>query len=399
MKLNTLSIVILAAFCLCAGCDQKPSSNNTDKTESQESSDNTDPLNWQNLAELLVSRMQLTPGEQVLLVGRPGRFDSLIGPLKERIESQQAKCIGILNVDGEETNIWQSDWYDLLASASDETIKDTLKSVDIGIMLPGASPEHKVYGLIQENLSDGFGRTIHFHWSGAYAVDGKEMDIDGKVDAFYSNALLNTDYNQLANSHLAIEQALRKSVVRVTTPAGTDISFQVGDRPITKQDGDASGKRSEQARNLIDREIELPAGALRVAPLEETVEGTIAFPDAIWAGQPVEGLKLRFEQGKVVHAEAQSGLEAYQEEMQEAGEAGQLFREWALGLNPHLSIPQDSPWIPYYGYGAGVVRLSLGNNLELGGNVGGNYVRWNFFTDADVFLDDVQWVKAGILLK
>jgi hypothetical protein len=48
--------------------------------------------------------------------------------------------------------------------------------------------------------------------------------------------------------------------------------------------------------------------------------------------------------------------------MQRAGAAGRAFREFALGLNPLLAVPDRTPWIPYYGYGAGVVRLSLGDN-------------------------------------
>ncbi len=62
--------------------------------------------------------------------------------------------------------------------------------------------------------------------------------------------------------------------------------------------------------------MELPAGAIRVAPLEESVEGVIVFPTSEWNQERV-------------------------------------------------------PWISYYGYGAGVVRLSLGDNSELGGSVVG----------------------------
>ena len=59
----------------------------------------------------------------------------------------------------------------------------------------------------------------------------------------------------------------------------------------------------------------------------------------------------------------------------------------------------ENPWIPYYGYGAGVVRLSLGDNSELGGNVTGGYVRWNFFVDTTVTVGDEVWVRDGKLIK
>ena len=65
----------------------------------------------------------------------------------------------------------------------------------------------------------------------------------------------------------------------MTTPAGTDIRFRVGDRPFNLQDGDASRERIAEAKVRVDREVELPAGVLRVAPLESTVQGTLVIPE------------------------------------------------------------------------------------------------------------------------
>ena len=92
------------------------------------------------------------------------------------------------------------------------------------------------------------------------------------------------------------------------------------------------------------------------------------------------------------------GLEAVKSELESVPAEGRYFRELALGFNPLLAVPEKDPWIPYYGYGAGVVRLSLGDNSELGGKVTGGYVRWNFFVDATVMIDGRVWVDAGQLL-
>jgi hypothetical protein len=146
---------------------------------------------------------------------------------------------------------------------------------------------------------------------------------------------------------------------------------------------------------LIDKEIELPAGVVRVAPIEESVDGVIAFPASQWDRRPVEGLKLRFARGRVVEVTATSGRPFVEAEMSAAGDAGRAFREFALGFNPLLAVPDRGPWIPYYGYGAGVVRLSLGDNSELGGAVTGGYVRWNFFTDLTVTVGTTTWVRNG----
>ncbi|HOO10436.1 MAG TPA: hypothetical protein PKW06_10905, partial [Cyclobacteriaceae bacterium] len=110
-------------------------------------------------------------------------------------------------------------------------------------------------------------------------------------------------------------------------------------------------------------------------------------------------LKVTLKAGKVTEVNAAKNLEAVNAEMNEGGEAARSFREFALGFNPLLAIPDNNPWIPYYGYGAGVVRLSLGDNTELGGKVTGGYVRWNFFSDATVKVGDDVWVENGKLVK
>ena len=107
---------------------------------------------------------------------------------------------------------------------------------------------------------------------------------------------------------------------------------------------------------------------------------------------------MTIERGRVTKVVAARGRAGVEKEMLQGGDAAHAFREFALGLNPLLAIPETGErWIPYYGYGAGVVRLSLGDNTELGGRVAGGYVRWNFFTDATVRIGDSVWVRAGKL--
>ena len=183
----------------------------------------------------------------------------------------------------------------------------------------------------------------------------------------------------------------------VKTP-GASVTFKIGDRPVTKQDGDVTKVHAEKGRNLIDREVEFPAGAIRVAPLEETVEGTIAFPNAKWGDQPVEGLVVTLKKGKITDIRATAGLEFVKSKLA-LGMEGYLFREFALGFNPLLAVTDDNQRILHYGYGAGIVRLSFGNNAELGGVVGGDFVRINLLTNATVTVGGDVWVKDGKLVK
>jgi len=74
-----------------------------------------------------------------------------------------------------------------------------------------------------------------------------------------------------------------------------------------------------------------------------------------------------------------------------------MFREFALGFNPALAVLPEAPFIAYYGYGSGVVRLSLGDNEEMGGANRGGGVYWNFIHNATVTVDDRILVEDGKL--
>lgn len=387
--MSKLAIPLMFLLAICSSCDTQQKQTETD----------TSYLNWQAIADRLIAQSQLQSGEQVLLVAQSGQFDPLIPLLKSGIEKAGAKYLGTTSIDGNQPEAWKTDFTVTINELNGEELSLFLSSVDLGIMMPGATPADKVYAGLQDVLNKGKGRTIHFHWQGAYDLNGRLLEPDSAIDMFYQKVLLQTDYDALTASQIKFDSAMRDSWVRVITPAGTDIKFKIGDRQVTKQDGNAALSHMAAARTLIDREVELPAGAIRVAPVEETVSGTIAFPDSEWDGQLVKGLVMKFENGKTVDIQAAENLESVLKEIESAGEAGKSFREFALGFNPMLAIPEDRSWIPYYGYGGGVVRLSLGDNSELGGNVGGGYVRWNFFTDATVMVGEEVWVEEGKLIR
>jgi len=355
---------------------------------------------FEAIADTLVERMDLQDKERVVYVGTPGPFERFIEILREKVRAQGALDLGVFSVSGEQARGWSTDFTAGISGLSRDQMADYLSEIDLGVMLPGATPDDEIYAAIQDVLKRHTGRTIHFHWAGAYSIDNRVLDRSRRIDAVYQNAILNTDYSALSRHQIAFEAAARGKIIRVTTPTGTDLQFEIADRPVTRQDGDASAARAREAQNLIDREIEFPSGAIRVAPIEESVRGTIVFPDMQWNGDTVRGLWMKFDRGKIVSFDAETNRMAVGAELDQAGDSGSSFREFALGMNPLLAVQNDDePWIPCYGYGSGVVRLSLGDNTELGGKVGGGYVRWNFFTDATITVGDEVWVKQGTAVR
>lgn len=358
-------------------------------------------FDWPAIAARLVTQLAPRPGEKILILAHPGMFEDFIPHLRYEIARTGATDLGVVDVLEEPVpQGWDLDVLRRGNLRARAAYRAMFAGVDGAIMMPGATPAHPAYAALQDLLREGRGRTVHFHWvenGSAYTLPGQPLPGRAVIDAVYQRALLETEYAALGRVLQRFEQALRSGEVRVTSPAGTDLRFRIGDRPVNLQDGDASAARAARGTVLIDREVELPAGVARVAPLEDSIEGSIAFPPSQWDGQPVEGLRLHFTRGQVDRVEAANGRDAVEREMKTAGDAGRRFREFALGFNPLLAVPARAPWIPYYGYGAGVVRLSLGDNSELGGKVGGGYVRWNFFTDLSVSVNGQTWVRDGRL--
>lgn len=358
------------------------------------------------IAKRVVQQLALKPGERVISVAHPGIFEDLLPYIRYEVMRAGGVDLGVLNVLREPVpESFDPTTLQKGVREARPLYQAMLRDVDAAIMMPGATTSHPAYlgmqDVLKVDLTEHHGRrTVHFHWvenGSAYAIPGQPLPERPIIDGLYQRALLDTDYAKLGELQRRFAAALQAGETHVTSPQGTDIRFRVGDRPITLMDGDASSARSARGRVLIDKEVELPAGVVRVAPLEESVEGVIAFPPSQWDGRAVDGLTLRFSRGRVTEIAARQGKDAVEAEMQRAGAAGRAFREFALGLNPLLAVPDRTPWIPYYGYGAGVVRLSLGDNSELGGAVSGGYVRWNFFTDLTVTVGSTVWVRNGKL--
>ena len=117
----------------------------------------------------------------------------------------------------------------------------------------------------------------------------------------------------------------------------------------------------------------------------------------VWRPLWTEGrnLFLHFEKGtgrdQGIHSDK------IEQELTAAGGDARMFREFALGFNPALKVLPEAPFIAYYGYGSGVVRLSLGDNEEMGGANRGGGVYWNFIHNATVTVGSTMLVKDGNL--
>jgi len=341
-----------------------------------------DAIPYDRLAQRIVDALHPAKGERVLL-----RYDpETLAPLEPAVRA-------LLERSGASV--------ETLNYGAAPDLQARLDRTDIYIWLPAgpnAATDPGQREILARWLDAGRGRQIHFHWvGGTVDADGRGGVHSPVFDKLYVDAL-DIDYGRLATAQQKVIAKLRTGEVRVTTPQGTDIRFTVGDRPFNRQDGVATKARTDQAKMRVDREVELPAGVIRVAPIETSANGVIVVAKArLLDNATASGIRLEFANGRIVKATATSGQEALDKYIASSPTLT-AFREFALGFNPKLVIPQGSPYLPYYGYGDAVVWLSLGDNTELAGNVRGGASLWLFFPDTTVTVGGERIVANGRLL-
>ena len=353
------------------------------------------PYDASAVAARIVGQLKLRPDERVIVRVDPGYMADLTPALETAIDKAGAKVAAVLP------------YVPAASSPGDVELAGTklrvaLKDSTVYLWMPLRTDLRQVTKSEEVQLVDwlkqgGTRREIHFHWNGGSVLaDGLPTAHHDRFDTVYTNAL-EIDYQALGAAQARAVEMLRAGPVRVRTPAGTDITFRVGDRPFNRQDGDGSAERMRQAKVQVDREIELPAGVLRVAPLEETANGVIVIPDARFGTQRARGVRVRIVNGKVTEVTAVSNVEAARAAILTGSVGERSFREFGLGFNPKLMVQKGSPILPYFAYGSGMVRMSLGDNEELGGNVRGGGRRWFFFPDATVEANGQVLVDRGNL--
>jgi hypothetical protein len=229
------------------------------------------------------------------------------------------------------------------------------------------------------------GRSVHFHWFHDPRNSDPDHPANLAINKVYERAILDLDYPALQARMAGLADAMRGRTVRITDPAGTDLTLRMTDR-FGLNDGDASRAKMAMATSARDREEEIPCGALRTIPDLDSVEGVLAFdrdfgfPAAghgLDLGRFLEhGLRITFRAGRIVRLE--TGGDQAELDRQWALETGDRDRlgEFVLGCNPLLQPVEGSTFQPYFGFGEGILRLTIGENAESGGHNRSSLHRW-----------------------
>ena len=146
-----------------------------------------------------------------------------------------------------------------------------------------------------------------------------------------------------------------------------------------------------------DGKHNMPDGEVFTSPVETGTSGQISFAfPSVFQGQEVENVRLRFEDGQVVHAEATSG-EEYLRSLLDTDGGARVLGEVAFGLNYEIDrFTRDILFDEKIG---GTMHVALGGGFDEAGTENRSDLHWDLICDlraeGEVYADGELVWKAG----
>ncbi|MFB6135258.1 MAG: aminopeptidase [Halobacteriaceae archaeon] len=203
--------------------------------------------------------------------------------------------------------------------------------------------------------------------SRATEAGARGATLPGITDEVFTTGL-DADYETIReHCERVLDQVEGADVVRVTTEAGTDVTFEPGDRAWRRDTGivHEPGAFSN-----------LPAGEVFVSP--ETADGTYVVDGTMMPHGRLDGERLRFEvaDGYVTDISDDAVREQVEAAAEEVGRDAYNLAELGIGTNVAVTDLVGSVLLDEKA--AGTVHVAVGDDAGIGGD-----------TDAPVHLDGV----------
>jgi len=188
-----------------------------------------------------------------------------------------------------------------------------------------------------------------------------ETSKEGFEDFYYDVCCL--DYARMSEAMDAVVELMGSTdQVRIVSP-GTDLTFSIRGMGGVKCDGREN----------------IPDGEVFTAPIKDSVNGHITFNvPAKERGFVFNDINLRFEDGKAIEASCQGGTERLNEVL-DVDEGARYTGEFALGVNPHMLRPMQTPLFDEKM--AGSLHLALGYSVEEAFNGNESGIHWDLVLD------------------
>jgi hypothetical protein len=354
-------------------------------------------IDAERIGKRVVQSLQPSPGERAILVYDPLYYPEIAGAIQAGLRAAGAEPVVALTFDPPAI---------VRAEAAGSIPAEAIEERTVAFLRPLFEqaaiflwlPAREIAGDTrwERLLAASRARGIHFHW--IMPLEGRGADEVAALSRLYERAILDTDYPALSREQDRLIAALRGRAIRITDARGTDLRLRVpGDAWFHKNDGDMSPARAAAARSVRDREMEFPAGALRFIPDVTSSEGKLVVTSPVAGSAGPDTVTLEFSGGRVVRHHAAKDDAGFTRLWDGFGGDIDKVGEIVIGTSPLLAARLPSGTLPYYGYGDGFVRVSMGDNWESGGTNRSPSGRplWLFLEKATVESDGRVLVKEG----
>lgn len=146
-----------------------------------------------------------------------------------------------------------------------------------------------------------------------------------------------------------------------------------------------------------DARYNFPGGEFFTGPVENSASGYIQFSSPVfYGGRSVEDVRLCFERGVVVEAQAKQGQE-YLEKMLSLDAGASRLGEFAFGNNPNIHRSVKN--LLFDEKMGGTIHIALGASFPATGGVNQSLIHWDMVYDlrggGEVRVDDELFCKDG----
>ncbi|HXM17964.1 MAG TPA: aminopeptidase [Candidatus Tumulicola sp.] len=371
-----------------------------------------DAPNLQQLAQrIITTSVAVQPGEVVVIEGGKHTI-----PLMEAlaIEAQKAGGLVTLWLDSDkvirslDTEVpeqflsqqprYQATWYRAIDVYINLPPASDIAALDAGVSAKRLG-EINAAGEFLTPLLDGMKyRALVI----TYPTDqrGKSFKLNGATYVNMVWGAMGADYTKIAAAGESLKHKLAVGkTVRITSPAGTDITFKLAGRMPNLTDGIITGPQAK-GHKFVDRSAGLPDGVVSVAPNEKSANGKVVVPRAACRFGVMKNVAFTLKNGMASGLTAASGLDCFNGLVAASGGPTMEFSNISIGLNPAWPNHEENGAAYYPGPGAGLVFVSIGDNQLLGGSVKtvGNFGFGFPITHATVYIDGVKVVDNGNLV-
>ena len=223
--------------------------------------------------------------------------------------------------------------------------------------------------------------------------DARAMHVPyARLDRIFWDTL-DVDFHRLYKFNERMRKLLKGTATIRIVGDRTDLTFSVKGREFINDCGIVAKEKIGY--------MNLPAGEIFVAPVEDSANGEIYFdlPCMYHYGKQVEGVWFRFKRGKVVQYKIEKGLRDFEDVIKNASGAKTTIAELGIGTNPNARptggmIIVDEKLL-------GTVHIAIGQNKLYGGRNEAT-IHWDFFksmgrgsrvyADGRVVMKDGKWL-------